>query len=429
MFTGNYALTHGMGTNCDMYHSLSRELNDPFALLHRKMLEKNIRCGYIGKWHVGTTLGPRDYGFEGMNIPGYGNCKKDEEFLSYLDDNNLHYRITDPIYLNPGHNTLAAGVWDGPESSTTDWFLTDKCIDMLDAFSRDDSFVTLQYWGPHGPHLPPKNWVGKADRSAIRPWATYGEDLSSKPGFVRRHLEFYRNSPESWEGVREVIGLYYDYLMFIDSQIGRILDHLDEQGRLQDTVIAFTSDHGDMQWAHGGLIDKGFLYEEAMHVPLIFYHPDFTGGQVTDALVSNMDILPTFLHMLHIPCSCDGINIENQLFKKETGRSEFYMEFHGIQFLYTQRAIVAKEGWKFIWTPGDRDELYDLNADPYESDNLNDCKRYESIHEEMVRRLKKNAVRYNDPVMDYIYKIFGEWESPSGQIDVTTDRYNDFARK
>jgi arylsulfatase A-like enzyme len=408
-----------------MYHSLSAELKDPSALLHKKLLEKGLRCGYLGKWHVGTNLGPCDYGFEGMNVPGYGNCKQEKEFLDYLEKNCLQYQLSNKIYLNPGDKTLAAGIWDGMEESTTDWFLTDKCISLLDEFSNKDSFVTLQFWGPHGPHLPPKSWVGKADRLSIEPWPNYCEDISEKPEFVHRHLEFYKKSPETWDEVREIIGLYYDYLMFIDSQIGRVVAHLQKTGQMENTVIVFTSDHGDMQWAHNGLIDKGFLYEEAMHIPLIFYHPAFKGGVTSNALVSNMDILPTFLHDLDIPYSCDGMDMISQLFQGKPGREDFYMEFHGIHFLYTQRAVVTQDGWKFIWTPGDIDELYNLNDDPFEISNLNQKEQYQAIRSNMISRLKRNAVKYNDPVMDYIYKIFGEWSNPSGQVDVTDNLYND----
>ena len=70
MFTGLFAFNHGMGTNCDMYHALAKELPNPEQLLHKQLLDSGYRCGYTGKWHVGTQLGPADYGFEGMNIPG-----------------------------------------------------------------------------------------------------------------------------------------------------------------------------------------------------------------------------------------------------------------------------------------------------------------------------------------------------------------------
>ncbi len=426
MFTGNYALTHGMGTNCDMYHSLAAELAHPEALLHHKLAEKGYACGYIGKWHVGTELGPCDFGFEGMNVPGYGNCKVEQGYLDYLKEHHLSYALSHQIYLNPGEKTLAAGIWEGPDESTTDWYLTNRTIAQLEGYraSGTDYFATCQYWGPHGPHLMPAKWVGKADREQILPWASYREDLAQKPEFVRRHLDFYRASPQSWDGCREVIGLYYDYMMFIDSQIGRILEYLDTSGQRQNTTIVFTSDHGDMQWSHNGLIDKGFLYEEAMHIPLILSHPALPKGKSHAHLVSNLDILPTILDDAGLEAECDGQSLLGLLRGEAPAREDFLMEFHGIHFLYTQRAVLTNDGLKYIWTPGDMDELYDLNTDPAELDNLIDDERYSQHRLDLVERLKRQVVRYRDPVMDYVFKIFGQWESPSGQVDATSARYN-----
>lgn len=425
IFTGNYAFKHKMGTNCDMYHSLAEELPEPDKLLHYKLLENNYKCAYVGKWHVGTKFGPCDFGFDGMNVPGYGNCRMEDGFKEYLKENNISYNISNEIYLNPNEKTLSAGIWNGEDKSTTDWYLTDKTIELIDKYNKNNEnyFVTCQYWGPHGPHLPPRNWVGKADRTKILPWDNFVEDLKNKPEFVNRHLLFYRKAPETWEECREIIGLYYDQMMFIDYQIGRIIDYLKETNQYNNTVILFTCDHGDMQFSHNGLIDKGFLYEEAMHIPLILRHPDYLNLADNDTLVSNMDIMPTVLDDLKIDFDCHGKSLL-PVIRNEKKRDNYYMEFHGIHFLYTQRSVINNNRMKFIWTPGDIDELYDLNADPWEMNNIINDQNMQSIVNDMVEILKQNAVIYGDPVMDYIYKIFGEWESPSGQVDATSARYN-----
>ena len=70
MLTGLYAFHHGMGTNCDMYHAMARELPRSEQLLHYRLQALGHRCGFTGKWHVGRELGPADYGFEGLSVPG-----------------------------------------------------------------------------------------------------------------------------------------------------------------------------------------------------------------------------------------------------------------------------------------------------------------------------------------------------------------------
>jgi len=91
MFTGQFAFTHGMGTNCDLYHALASELPHPESLLHHRLIKLGYRCGFAGKWHVGTKMGAVDHGFEGMNLPGYGDVRRSPGFRKYLKDSGLSY--------------------------------------------------------------------------------------------------------------------------------------------------------------------------------------------------------------------------------------------------------------------------------------------------------------------------------------------------
>lgn len=113
MFTGDYAFTHGMGTNCDMYHALAKELPNPDRLLHKDLQRAGYRCGFVGKWHVGTKCGASYYGFEGEDIPGYGNLATSDSFLKYLADNDLEYSVEPTLYFNPDQQTMSAGRWKG----------------------------------------------------------------------------------------------------------------------------------------------------------------------------------------------------------------------------------------------------------------------------------------------------------------------------
>lgn len=423
MFTGNYAFRHGMGTNCDMYHSMARELGDPTALLHKKLKDEGYRCGYIGKWHVGTELGPCDYGFEGQNVPGYGNCRDEEDYQAYLKQHGYSYEIENPIYYNPGDKTLQAGIWNGADESTTEYYLAERTIELLKEYSEEEApfFLTCQFWGPHGPHFPPTSHAGITDRSLIEPWTNMEDELAMKPAFVKRHRDhFYRKPPSDWEEWKEVIGLYYDFTTFIDLQIGRILEQLETLGLKENTVVMFTTDHGDMKGVHGGLIDKGFLYEDAMHIPLLIRHPSYEGDKDIDRFVYNMDLMPTAVAECGLDISqLDGKSLLPLLSGDDFDRDSAYMEFHGIRFLYSQRTVLSEDGYKFIWSPGDMDELYDLNSDPGELSNLIDDESFSEVRSRMIELLKKNAVKYNDPLQDYAYKIFGDWASPSGQVDTT----------
>lgn len=429
MYTGNYAFTHGMGTNCDMYQALAKELDEPAALLHYSLLENNYRCVHLGKWHVGVEQGPTTFGFEGLDIPGYGNVTTTPDYLNYLKIHDYSYQIEPTLYFNHNKQTLSAGHWQGPLESTPAHYLTTQALQKLDELKSSDQpfYLNLQYWDPHGPHLLPEKYYGTTRRDDIRAWANFTDNLAGKPVRIKRERDdFYRLHPRAIDEVVEYIGLYCDHVSMLDAEIGRLMERLHETGLTKNTLIIFTSDHGDMTGAHGGLIDKGLLYEEAMRVPLVFKHPSLTPG-VRKGLALTMDALPTAMSLAEIStASNQAMDLSAQLINDETPGREFLLgEFHGLRFLYSQRMLVSDDGWKFIFTPGDYDELYDLNADPYEMRNLiNDTNDDLMISERlniMRQALVAEMTRFKDPLRDCAAKFQGKWDLDTDQFDVTRE--------
>lgn len=424
MLSGQFAFHHGMITNCDLYHAPVTELPHPETLLHHRLTEQGYRCGFIGKSHIGTTKAPAEYGFEGWSPPGYGNIRQAKPFLDYL--NELDYTIRDPIYANPDQTTCVAGVWDGPTESTPAHFLADKTLELLDDYAAQESpfFLTCQFWGPHMAHLPSREFAGTHDRTAITPWTNFADDCRGKPEMIRRvHRDFYRDRPADWRQWREVVGLYYDFTAMIDAQIGRILDRLDALGLAENTIVVFTTDHGDMTGSHGGMLDKGYPYEEAHRIPLILAWPgQFAAGRRTDAMVYNLDVFPTLLEAANMPVSNrDGRSFLPQLTAADAGsaRDRIYLEFHGLRFLYSQRALVTDDGWKYVFTPGDTDEVYDLNTDPAELNNRIDDPNCAGRVKTLRAQLMATAEELEDPLAPCICKYFGHWNTTHAQFDAT----------
>ena len=422
MLTGLFAFKNGMGTNCDLYHALNRDLPHPEMLLHHRLQQVGYRCGFVGKWHVGTDKGPTDYGFEGMNLKGYGDIVHDPGFQDYLKAKGLTYGpARNPIFGNPNGKTLLAGVWDGPTESTPAYYLADTTIDMLKRFSADKRpfMIDCQFWGPHPPYLPSPEFAGKHDRAAIKPWINFKDDLAGKPAAVRRfRSEFYRSLPKDWAGWRELVGLYYDYTSMIDQQIGRIIEQLDKLGLADNTIVILTADHGDMTGSHG-LFDKGFMYQEAFRIPLIVRWPARCPRPIRcDELVYNMDVFPTILDAIGRPDEqLDGKSFLPALEGKPlpNAREAIFLEFHGIRYLTSQRALVTKSGYKYIFNAGDFDEFYDLNKDPGELKNAIDASENRELVAKVQGMIKAAALRSRDPIADDIAKMFGDWQNLSGQ--------------
>lgn len=423
MFTGDYAFRHGMGTNCDMYHSLATELPDPSRLLHHELMRQGYRCGFIGKWHIGTQKGPAAFGFEGMDVAGYGNVTGSRGFHDYLERNGLNYSIEPTLFFNPDRQTMAAGNWHGPAASTPSYYLTEQTIALLSGYAETGApfFATVQYWDPHQPHLVADEFRGITDRTGITPWANFADDLAGKPRRVRRERDdFYRSHPRTEAEVIAYIGHYCDHIAMLDAQIGRLLDWLHHSDLASDTLVVFTSDHGDMTGAHGGLIDKGLLYEEAIRIPLLFRHDDIAAGE-RPQLATNMDILPTCIDLLRLDCPPrHGQSLRPALASAaETGRDRLLVEYHGLRFLYSQRALIARDGWKYVFTPGDEDELYNLGQDPGETVNLAGLDSSAGVLARLRAEMMAETARLGDPLRDCIAKFNGIWTTGSGQFDAT----------
>lgn len=432
MFTGDYAFRHGMGTNCDMYHALGTELAEPERLLHKDLQNADYRCSFIGKWHAGVTKSPADYGFEGSAPAGYGSPSNMAEYKSYLVENKLSYEIEPTLFFNPENQTMAAGRWRGPIESTTCYFQTEQAIKELDRLSSDAEpfFLSLQYWDPHGPHLIPDAFWHHTDRNTLKKWANFSDTLESKPARVKRERDdFYRCHPRTEEELIEYIGLYCDHVALLDSQIGRLLEHLRRTELLDDLLIVFTSDHGDMTGAHGGLIDKGLPYEEAMRVPMVFSNPAIAPGDYRD-LSLNMDILPTALGLLGVPFEPrQALDLSAKITGRAFApRSNLLAEYHGLRFLYSQRILVSDDNWKYIFSPGDYDELYDLSCDAAELNNLVRDPLFQQKLDAMRQALMAETSAFDDPLRDCVSKFNGQWRTGSGQFDATADPLLDRGR-
>jgi len=129
---------------------------------------------------------------------------------------------------------------------------------------------------------------------------TIEEDLSSKPASQSVHHAMWGMGCTTQQQLREITALYYAHITFIDEQIGRVLAVMDEQGLTDNTIIAFSSDHGELLGNHG-LVYKGKMYNESLRIPLLIHDASDTASQTAQGLVSQIDIMPTILDLAGIP--------------------------------------------------------------------------------------------------------------------------------
>jgi arylsulfatase A-like enzyme len=409
VMTGLYPHAHGVCSNIHDLGSSVHELADRPELLSRQLQAAGYRCGYSGKWHLGTNSEtafggrstpslPRDVGFEGQNFAGHGRGGFGyREYQIYLSRNGFEHRVRRvddrPIPV------IMYGILDGPVESTVPYYLTEHTIRMIDDFSTGGQpfFIWHNFWGPHIPYYSPLEFYDQYREVDIPEWPNYhwpAREING-PHQVKIHPQAEQLSWDDWaEGIRH----YYAFTTLIDQQIGRMVNHLEETGLCENTIVVFAADHGETLGSHGGLYDKGWHhFEEIQRIPFIICLPeqfrqDGTPSGVLQEWVSLADVYPTFLEWAGVPCPADAIHGRSlcPLLQGKVGewRDQAFVEFNGVNALATSMVTVRAGNVKYGWNGSNWDELYNLDDDPYEMRNLVREPSYRGVVREMLERIE-----------------------------------------
>lgn len=401
MLTGKYPHTHRMWNNNDMMQWAIRDLPEDVELISQPLGRAGYRCGYVGKWHCGESKVPSTYGFEGMDVPNYGNPYATPEYRDYLDRTRLEKPERRGLIFDatPLRSPLAGELVGDVRASAT-YFLSEYCLDMMRRFQEDRErtgrpwLIFLSYWLPHHPYMPPPEFFDRYDPRDIELWANFHDTLEGKPPHQRRFRESFHRALELSDDVwRELIARHFAQMTFLDSQIGRVLQGLADVGVADSTAVLFSTDHGDMNGSHGKFHDKGsYMYEELYHIPLMVRIPGATvPGTVREEFVSNMDLAATALDLagVRVPEDYQARSLLPLVGREGSGwRDDIMAEYHGHRYLFSQR-MVRWDSYKYVFNASSFDELYDLEADPHELRNLADDPGKGPVLSEGRRRLMR----------------------------------------
>jgi arylsulfatase A-like enzyme len=296
--------------------------------------------------------------------------------------------------------------------------MADQAVRMIEDFAADARpwHIRLDYSQPHLPCVPAEPFASMYAPEDIPRWGNFPDELSGKPYIQRKQLESWNLSHWAWEEWSQYLSGYYGIISQYDDAYGRILETLDRLGLFENTIIVYTTDHGDAAGSHG-MMDKHYvMYEEEVRVPLVVrWDGVIEAGTTSDAFVANyLDLGPTLLDVagIDIPDSFQGVSLLPEL-RGEAGpageRDLIFSEYNGQQFgLYTQR-MVRDRRYKYVWNPTDVDELYDLEQDPWEMENLAGARS--DLHRHYQRRLFETFTALGDKMVNGLwtrYQLTGE---------------------
>ena len=263
--------------------------------------------------------------------------------------------------------------------------VTQHAMDWLGKPRDQPAFLYVHYNDVHYPYLPPDAYrnhfafarmPGREDTDIQRDWLDEIDVLDGENAALLEHAR----------------GLYDCGIAYTDHWIGKLIDYVSNSDILSNSIIILTADHGEEFLEHGGTTHKGKMYEEFVRVPLIFYVPD-RGPGTSDALVRNFDLMPTVLDLCAIrrtPSEIDAVSLRPIIdgVQESLGLDVFanFPERGRLRRLPHQR-MLRTEQYKLIANidmPG-QSELYNLQDDPHEQNNLYDTER--AIAAELATRL------------------------------------------
>ncbi len=250
--------------------------------------------------------------------------------------------------------------------------LCEEATDEVLAFLRERDpakpfFAYLAFDGPHDPHIVPEAFPVKYDPAAIPlPPNFLGQHPFNNGEMVIRDEQLLP-WPRRPEAIQAMLADYYRYISYLDAQVGRVLDALDASPAGRNTYVVFAADSGVARGSHG-LIGKQNLYEHSLRVPLIIAGPGVSAGRRTPALCYTFDVLPTLGKLCGVaaPKTSEGREFTAVLADPaRPARTELVFGYKRIQKAFSDGR------WKLIRYPQvDRTQLFDLQADPFETKDL-----------------------------------------------------------
>mgnify|MGYP006291384965 FL=1 len=388
-FTGQYPSHHGVWMN-------GVPLDPRSDLIQHRLKEAGYRTALIGKIHLDTIWQRRDphpaYGFEVLH-----ECEGDpfcfDEYFRWLDDQDLYEPYMER-FKAMGHNR--GYTRDLPEEKHMNNWIADHVEAYLDERAREEEpfFLSVGFFDPHHPFDTVEPYASMfRPEDMPDPKRAEGE-ADTMPPTARARLNPHCDDRDA---MRRTIAAYHASIAHVDAMTGRILDALNRAGLAENTVIVFTSDHGEMLGDHG-LLHKGPLfYEPAVRVPMIWRLPDSIRRPAVDTgFVSHVDIVPTMAALAGIdpPPFTQGrplFDAEGTLRPtpaREAALVEWRERKYGEEGPFQVARCLVTDAYKYVYRHGEPyGELYDRQADPDEFENLHDRPEYAQTVKEMKARL------------------------------------------
>ena len=389
-----------------------------------EMVSEDYHTGWFGKWHLGDDV-IRQHGFDEWVSTEDGHRPEytKREYRGTMSD--YHNHLVENGFEPDGEaadGTRMFSAWKRanlPEEHQMASFLGGRAADFIDRNAGSPFMLYVSTFEPHPPYYGPLNDLYDPDELPVGPTFLKVPDGASMHNTVRaRYCTQHLGQPDAEvdpyllsnaasgndvtteAGWRRLRARYFANITLVDRMVGTIVEALERNGVADNTVIVFTSEHGEMGGDHG-MLEKRSMYEESARVPLLMRVPWLSDEQtMLQGAAGHIDLVPTLLELSgsEVPGHLQGKSLAPVLRGEDTlDGNDVFVQWNGVSDIDDRHLgsaeinlrntqpwrTIVRDGWKLALCATDQCELFDLNNDPYEEVNLFD----DPAQRERVRNL------------------------------------------
>jgi choline-sulfatase len=374
----------------------------PLCVPSRSALMTGRYCFELGAWDNGSTL-PDDVHTMGHHFAegGYvtgasgkmhiiGKDKRLGFKLRPLGDAgaDVLWKAAEDVRRVAGAvcQPAVAGPSDDPLDTFQDYQVTQAALRMLKE-NRDRPFMFwVSYIFPHFPFVSPEVYFNRY-RGRMRLPKVTEDEISRLPVYLQKYREQHQWAKLTGTQILTARAAYYGNVNFIDDEVGKLLKVLDELGLRNNTIVVYTTDHGEMLGEHG-LWRKNCFYEQSVRVPLIISNPAcLTKGKVVTEVVEQFNLLPTISELcgLDAPIGISARSMVSLMRGEEKKWREVAFSEYEAHPLQSSNRMIRTRRWKYNWFELNSPQLFDMKEDPDELHNLADTAEGKKVVPELEK--------------------------------------------
>lgn len=392
--TGRYPHCHGAYNN-------ELELNRNETTIAHVLSKNGYDTGYIGKWHLDGK-----WNFKGVSDDTPDKWIAKERSMGFEDSTYMFNRghrksVIEKDDGSPPFRSLEIG---DEKTYMTDW-LTTKSIEFMDRPREKPFFLMLSIPDPHMPYTVREPYSSMFNPEDLPLPETFHQE--DRPGWLENSQCNIRKRGWDESYIRKIKSQYLGEVKCIDDNVGRIMEFLTNKNILDDTIIVYTTDHGDYMGEHG-LFAKDELYETASRIPMLMKWPEkIKEGTVIDNVVSNVDFQPTILGLMGIE-SC-GREQGHDASPLITGKCTDWEDVAYIHHYSLEKVGIFTREYQLGLIKQGEHILFDRKNDPLQINNLFDNDKYKEVRNDLIRKIVDHNNEVNAPELTWLKDVEKEF--------------------